>query len=85
MRKALNVRINLQPLIDKKSIELYGRTGQLKQQDIAEATGIPQGTLSRWQNGKVDSYKGEILAALMNYFECEIQDLLIVDREAVRE
>lgn len=76
------MRVNLEPLIRKKSIKMYNVPDKLAQKDIATATGIPQGTLSRWINGKVDSYKGEILSALMNYFECELTDLFDVEYAA---
>jgi transcriptional regulator with XRE-family HTH domain len=79
VKEVKNVRVNLEPLIRKKSIKLYNVPDKLAQKDIATATGIPQGTLSRWINGKVDSYKGEILSALMNYFECELTDLFDVE------
>jgi transcriptional regulator with XRE-family HTH domain len=85
MRKVNDVRINLQPLIEKKSLQLFGRKDALSQKDISEATKIPQGTLSRWMNGKVDSYKGDIIAALMTYFQCELEDLFIVESEEIAE
>ena len=85
MRRIIDVRLNLQPLIDKKSIKIHGRTGAITQKEIAEATHIPQGTLSRWQNGKVDSFKGEILASLMNYFECELADLFAIEVETISQ
>jgi transcriptional regulator with XRE-family HTH domain len=82
VKEVKNVRVNLEPLIRKKSIKLYNVPDKLAQKDIATATGIPQGTLSRWINGKVDSYKGDILSALMNYFECELTDLFDVEYAA---
>lgn len=83
MKKVASVRVNLEPLIRRKSIKLYNVPDKLSQKDIASATGIPQGTLSRWINGKVDSYKGDILSALMNYFECELVDLFEIEYDKV--
>lgn len=79
MKEVKNVRVNLEPLIRKKSEKMYNDPKKLAQKDIASATGIPQGTLSRWINGKVDSYKGDILSLLMNYFECNLEDLFEVE------
>ena len=81
MKKVVNVKVNLQPLIREKSMKMYNSPDKLSQKDIALETGIPQGTLSRWINGKVDSYKGDILGQLMQYFECDIQDLFEVEYE----
>jgi hypothetical protein len=40
--------------------------------------------LSKYAKG-CDSYKGEIIAALMNYFECEMDALFVVDIEETAE
>jgi hypothetical protein len=61
VKEVKNVRVNLEPLIRKKSIKLYNVPDKLAQ---------------------VDSYKGDILSALMNYFECELTDLFDVEYAA---
>lgn len=76
------MRLNLEPLIRRKSMEIYKSPDKLSQKDIAAESGIPQGTLSRWINGKVDSYKAEHLSALMNYFKCGVEDLFEIEYAA---
>jgi len=50
------------------------------QDEIAKATGIPQGTISRWAGNKVDRLDKGIMIKLCAYFDCEISDLLRLSR-----
>lgn len=54
---------------------------RLTQLEISSATGIPQGTISKWSNGYVSRLDKHIIVALINYFnqyfECKLEDLLV--------
>jgi DNA-binding Xre family transcriptional regulator len=73
----VSIRLNLEKLMEQKGQSIQGRP--LTQQDLAEMTGIPQGTISRWVNNKVDSYKREILESLVQALDCELTDLLLIE------
>ena len=55
---------------------------RLTQLEISHATGIPQGTISKWSNGYVSRLDKHIIVALLNYFnqyfECKLEDLLVL-------
>ena len=55
---------------------------KLTQKELADALGIPVSTLSRYMRGYLNRYDGEILEKLCDFFQCEIQDLLRLERSA---
>lgn len=61
------------------------RGSRLTQLEISHATGIPQGTISKWSNGYVSRLDKHIIVALLNYFnqyfECTLEDLLVLHTE----
>lgn len=69
--------VQLDKLIEKKEQEL-GRT--ITQEELSKATKIPQGTISRWVGNKVDRLDKRVLESFLDYFDCEIGDLLKRDR-----
>lgn len=56
----------------RELMDLIGVT----QWDVAAATGISQGIISRYMRNKVDSFDGSALDKLCAYFKCGINDLL---------
>lgn len=46
--------------------------------EIARITGIHESTLSKWAN-QVGRFDSDTIVALCNYFNCGIEDLLIID------
>lgn len=62
------------------------RGTRLTQLEISHATGIPQGTISKWSNGYVSRLDKHIIVALLNYFnqyfECTLEDLLVLHTDA---
>lgn len=70
------VRIRIVELMEQKRNE--GAT--VTQEIISKATGIPQGTLSRWAGNKVDRLDKDIMAKLCEYFDCEIGELIVLER-----
>jgi transcriptional regulator with XRE-family HTH domain len=68
--KQVILKLNIKPLMDKRG---------LTQEGLEDATGIPQGTISRWVNNRVDNYKKDILEKLMAYFDCDLADLFTIE------
>lgn len=65
------VKLRLKELMTERNV---------KQQELADAIGVPQGTLSRWVGNKVDRYDRTILNKLIGFFNCDISDLIVVER-----
>jgi DNA-binding Xre family transcriptional regulator len=52
--------------------------------EVSQATGVSQTTLTRWMTGNARRFGSDTLGALMAYFECGLEDLLVevtVDRD----
>jgi DNA-binding Xre family transcriptional regulator len=75
MRK---LKMRLDELIKEKEQE-WGRP--IKQYEISKQINVPASTLSRYMNGFLSRYDGEILEKLMDYFDCELEDILVVEKE----
>jgi putative transcriptional regulator len=52
---------------------------QITQQMLSEATGVPQSTISKLINDRVERVERQTIVALCRYFDCEIGDLLFID------
>jgi DNA-binding Xre family transcriptional regulator len=52
----------------------------ITQDKLAEATGVSQSAISRWLRQYVDRYDAEVIVKFCEYFECEVGDLLYIDR-----
>ncbi|MBL8165395.1 MAG: helix-turn-helix transcriptional regulator [Anaerolineae bacterium] len=74
------MKVRIVELMKEKS-QRDGMT--ITQEMVAKATNIPQGTLSRWAGNKVARLDKSIMAALCAYFECEVGDLLMLERDRV--
>ena len=48
---------------------------------VSEATGISQPTLSRWMNGDVKRFGAKTIAALTEFFDCSIAELIVEGEE----
>ncbi len=81
MGKVKDIRSGLKTLMEKKGREINPLGSKLQQTQLAEATGIPQGTISNWERDVVTRFDKHTLLKLMQYFDCDITDLLIVERE----
>lgn len=69
-----HVIVRIKELLEEKA-KAEGRK-PITQDELAEAIGVPQGTLSRWINNKVDRLDTSIMAKLCLYFDCEVGDLI---------
>ena len=64
-------------LINEKEIRENRR---ITYAQISEATGIGMSVLSRWSQNQVDRFDSHVVVRLCEYFECDLSDLLYIDR-----
>ncbi len=50
--------------------------------DVQRETGIAWSTLNSWANNHVSRYDSPVIQALCDYFDCQVGDLLVYDRQA---
>ena len=50
--------------------------------DVQRETGIAWSTLNAWANNHVTRYDFPIIQALCEYFECQVGDLLVFEKES---
>lgn len=72
------VRTNFASLVRQKE-EQMKLNRRLKQKEIAEALGITEHTVSKWMRGEVGQINLPLIAQMLTYFDCDIDDLLVVD------
>jgi transcriptional regulator with XRE-family HTH domain len=77
----VELRLNLKQLMQDKGKTVNTDGSKLKQSQLAELTGIPQGTISGWERGIITRYDKEVIEKLLEYFDCELADLFIVERK----
>jgi putative transcriptional regulator len=49
--------------------------------DVQRETGIAWSTLNSWANNQVTRYDAAIISALCVYFNCQVGDLLVFEKE----
>ena len=74
---ALKLRNRFLYLVTEKERKI-GR--KIKYIEIAEATGISQSVISRWMNSNIERYDAPVVEKLCEYFECDLCDLLYLER-----
>jgi DNA-binding Xre family transcriptional regulator len=74
------VRSRLKYLITDLETKIGKR---IQQKEIAEKTGLREATISRWMSPEpFTRIDVEVAGALCNFLDCEIGDLLYIDRTA---
>ncbi|MDX1995305.1 MAG: helix-turn-helix transcriptional regulator [bacterium] len=53
---------------------------RIRTSEIAQHTGISVPTVHRWLRNEVDKIEGPVLIAFCEYFNCDLCDLLYIDR-----
>jgi putative transcriptional regulator len=71
------VRIALKEMMERE--KKAGRP--YTQEDISARINVTQGTLSRWVGNKIDRLDLAVLEKLCDYFNCEISDILKLERD----
>ena len=49
--------------------------------DVQRETGIAWSTLNAWANNQVTRYDAPVIKALCEYFDCQVGDLLVYEKE----
>jgi putative transcriptional regulator len=49
--------------------------------EVGRETGIAWSTLNVWANNQVTRYDAPIIRALCEYFDCQVGDLIIIERD----
>lgn len=49
--------------------------------DVQRDTGIAWSTLNSWANNQVTRYDAPVIQALCDYFQCQVGELLVYDKE----
>ncbi len=49
--------------------------------DVQRDTGIAWSTLNSWANNQVTRYDAPVMMALCEYFDCQVGDLLVFEKE----
>jgi len=80
------VRFNMPGIIVNHFRILLAQKATKQQQNIAlmdvkRETGIAWSTLNSWANNQVTRYDAPVIKAFCEYFDCQVGDLLVFERE----
>lgn len=73
-----HLRNRLLDLVTAKERNLRRR---ISQKELALLVGVSEPLISRWMKNQVKQFDGEVIEKLCAYFECEVGDLLYIERE----
>jgi DNA-binding Xre family transcriptional regulator len=76
------IRVRLRELMTAKTVR-DGRDpahDPITQDEIATQIGIAKGTMSSWARDKVDRMDKDTLIKFCDYFECDLSDLIVLER-----
>lgn len=54
---------------------------KISYEEIKEKTGIATSTLSAWATNRVSRYDSDTIAALCDFLDCEVGELIVYERE----
>jgi DNA-binding Xre family transcriptional regulator len=54
---------------------------RIRNKEIAQAVGVNEHTVARWIRNDVNKIDVPVLEAFCNYFECDVGDLLYMEKE----
>ena len=75
---ATGVKIRLRDRLQEKAKQ-EGRA-LISQEEVVLATGISRPTVSNWMKSRVDRVDLDVLVRFCNYLECDIADLMTLER-----
>jgi DNA-binding Xre family transcriptional regulator len=55
---------------------------RLTQLEVANEIGVTSQLMGRWMRNEVDRFDGPVIEKFCDYFQCEVGDLLYIDRES---
>lgn len=53
---------------------------RITQKEIALEVGVSEQLIARWMKNQINLFDGDVIAKLCAYFDCEVGDLLYIDR-----
>jgi DNA-binding Xre family transcriptional regulator len=53
---------------------------RIPQSEVARAIGVSEQLVARWVKNQVRQFDGEVIEKLCAYFNCEVGDLLYIER-----
>lgn len=65
-------------LLELIAIKARNEGRSISRREIAEATGISLSSIQNWAHNNVNRFDGDQIAAFCWYFECGVDDLLII-------
>lgn len=71
------MKFKIKELIEAKS-KVEGR--KITQKEVAQAADVDPAVLSRYANGFTNSFQGEVVERLMDYFEVGFDELIYRDK-----
>jgi DNA-binding Xre family transcriptional regulator len=54
---------------------------RITQIELARAVDVSEQLIGRWMKNQVNKFEGEVIEKLCAYFECEVGDLLYIERD----
>lgn len=79
---ASRIRIDITDALLKKQIK---ERRQISLAEVAEVIGEHRQTIYNWRDEKISQASLDVLAKLCDYFDCEVGDLLVRERNGVRQ
>lgn len=81
--QAQAVMAKFRPKVEKLTLQKSTEQGSLiTQRELAEKSGVPPTTLSRWYNKEFERMDADTAIKLMRYFNCTLDQLVdVVDEE----
>lgn len=55
----------------------------IKISEIAKATKLSRQVIYKWLNNELTDYRGDLIETFCDYFECDVNDLLVIVKEDV--
>lgn len=75
----MTLKFRIKELIDERS-KLEGR--KITQKEIAKAAGVDAAVLSRYANNFTNSFQGDVIEKLMDYFHVSLDELIYRDKDS---
>lgn len=54
---------------------------RITQSEVADAVGVSLHTIIRWMRNDISKFEASVVARLCDYFDCEVGDLLYLERD----
>lgn len=55
---------------------------RISYRDISADTGLSKNTVGKWARNEVQDYNREVIATFLDYFGCDVADLIVYEESA---